>query len=373
VKVLHVQKASGIGGAERHLLMLLPALREAGVKVRMCVALAGDGEVFVKELRARGVETAVARAGPDLNPLLITWLRREIRRYGPDVIHTHLVHADLHGQASAALSRTPRVSTVHGPGAFARSGPYRAATRLVGRPIPLTIAISHHIRRMLEQSGQRRPGTVRVVYYGIDTAEWSSTDAERTELRGRFGLTPDDLAVAICSRLIPGKGHELLLEAAGRALGFAPSVRVLVAGDGPLRARLERRAEGLPEGTVRLLGFLDEVRDLIKACDVLVFPTSPELDEGFGLAALEAMAAGKAVVATKVGALPEVVEADRTGILVPPKNPSALAEALVVLATRPALGKDLGRRGRERARAEFGIDRMVSGTLAAYREAIGAG
>jgi glycosyltransferase involved in cell wall biosynthesis len=373
VKVLHVQKASGIGGSERHLLMLLPALREAGLEVRMCVPLAGDGEIFVEQLQARGIETATARAGPDLNPLLITWLRREIRRFEPDVVHTHLVHADLHGQASAVLSGTPRVSTVHGPGAFARRGPHRAATRLAGKLIPLTIAISHHIRRMLERSGQRRPGTVRVVHYGIDPAGWSSTEAERAELRDGFGLAPGDVAVAICARLIPGKGHELLLEATGRALGRAPSLRVLVAGHGPLRGRLERRAEHLPPGTVRLLGFLDETQDLMKACDVLVFPTSPELDEGFGLAALEAMAAGRAVVATRVGALPEIVEPGRTGILVPPEEPSALADALVELATKPALGEELGRGGRERARAEFGIERMVSRTLAVYREAVKEG
>jgi glycosyltransferase involved in cell wall biosynthesis len=370
VKVLHVQKASGIGGSERHLLMLLPALSEAGVHVRMCVPLAGDGEAFVDELRARGIETAIASAGPDLNPLLITWLGRQIRRYEPDVVHTHLVHADLHGQASAALSRTPRVSTVHGPGAFARPGPHGAATRLVGRLTPLTIAISHHVRRMLERSGQRRAGTVRVVHYGIDSAGWGSTESARAQLREAFGLAPGDLAVAVCARLIPGKGHELLLEAVGRALERAPSLRVLVAGQGPLRGLLERRAEQFPPGTVCLLGFLDETQDLMKACDVLAFPTSPVLDEGFGLAALEAMAAGRAVVATRVGALPEIVEPGRTGVLVPPEDPSALADALVELATKPAFVEELGRRGRERARAEFGIERMVSGTLSVYGEAV---
>jgi glycosyltransferase involved in cell wall biosynthesis len=370
VKVLHVQKASGIGGSERHLLMLLPALQQAGLDVRACVPLAGEGELFVEELRARGIETVTARAGPDLNPLLVAWLRREIRRYEPDVVHTHLVHADLHGQASAVLTRTPRVSTVHGPGAFARPGRYGAATRLIGTLTPLTIAISCHVRRMLERSRQRRPGTVRVVHYGIDATGWSSTDAEQARMRERFGLATGDVAVAICARLIPGKGHELLIEAAERALLRAPRLRVLVAGHGPLRSRIERRAEELPSGTVRLLGFLDEIRDLMKACDVLAFPTSPQLDEGFGLAALEAMAAGRAVVATTVGALPEVVQPGRTGILVPPEDPSALADALVELATNPSMREELGRRGEERARAEFGIERMVSRTVGVYREAL---
>jgi glycosyltransferase involved in cell wall biosynthesis len=369
MKVLHVQKASGIGGSERHLLVLLPALQQAGLEVRMCVPVVADGGVFVEELQARGIETTTARAGPDLNPLLIRWLRREIRRYDPDIVHTHLVHADVHGQASAALTHTPRVSTVHGPGAFTRPGPYRQITRLVGRLTPLTIAISEHVRELLERSGQRRRGTVRVVHYGIDAAEWSSTEAERVELREQFGLAAGDVAVAICARLIPGKGHELLLEAAERALQRAAGLRVLVAGQGPLRGRLDRRAAQLPTGTVRMLGFLGEIRDLMKACDVLAFPTSAGLDEGFGLAALEAMATGRAVVATRVGALPEVVESGRTGILVPPDDPAALADALVELATKPAIRQELGRQGRDRAFAEFGVARMVSRTRAVYGEA----
>lgn len=371
MKVLHVQKAAGIGGSERHLLILLPALAEAGVEVKMCVAVAGDGEAFVDELRARGIDTVTGRAGPDVNPVLAAWLHREIRRYRPDLVHTHLVHADLHGQISARLSRTPFLSTVHGPGAFSRAAPSRVATRLVGAGIPLTIAISHHVRRMLEASRQRRLGTVRVVHYGIDATGWQATDAERAGLRRGLDLEDGDVAVAICARLIPGKGHELLLEAAERALERWPGLRVLVAGEGPLRERLERRAERLPGATVRFLGFVDDMPGFMNACDVLVFPSSPALDEGFGLAALEAMAAGRAVVATSVGALPEVVEDGETGILVDPDDPSPLADALVELAKRPALRESMGRRGHERAGVEFGIDAMVRGTLAAYQEAVG--
>jgi glycosyltransferase involved in cell wall biosynthesis len=337
----------------------------------MCVLLASGGEVFVEALRERGIETVTIGAGPHFNPRLIGRLRREIRDYQPDVVHTHLVHADLYAAASAATTGTARISTVHGPGAFARRFPTRAVTRLVGRLSPLTIAISHHVRRRLEDSGQRRRGTVRVVHYGLDSSGWSANESERADLRNSFGLTRDDLAVAICARLIPGKGHELLFEATALALDRASSLRVLVAGDGPLRDALESRAAQLPPQTVRLLGFLNEVSGLMKACDVLVFPTSPKLDEGFGLAALEAMAAERAVVATRVGALPEVVDPGRTGLLVPPEDPSALAEALIELATQPDLAREMGRRGRDRAQAEFGVERMVSRTLAVYREARG--
>jgi glycosyltransferase involved in cell wall biosynthesis len=337
----------------------------------MCVLLTDGGEAFVEALRGQGVETTVVPAGPDVNPLLVARLRSEIRAFAPDVVHTHLVHADLHAQAAAALTRTPRVSTVHGPGAFSRALPTRIATRLVGRLSPLTIAISLHVRELLERAGQRRPGTVRVVHYGIEADAWRAGDAEHAAARTSFGLNPEDVAVAICARLIPGKGHDLLLDAVARARERAPRLRLLIAGDGPLRTELDRRARELPPGTVRLLGFIDEIRELMHACDVLAFPTSPRLDEGFGLAALEAMAAERAVVATRVGALPEVVDDGRTGLLVAPDDPAALADALIELANDPDLARDMGRRGRDRAVSEFGVERMVSRTLAVYREALG--
>ena len=363
-----MQKAAGIGGSERHLLILLPALARAGVEVRMCVAVTGGGEAFARELRANGIDTVTTSAGPDVNPRLAGWLLREVRRYSPDLVHTHLVHADLHGQV-ARLARTPTLSTVHGPGAFARSRPLRAATRLVGAGIPLTIAISHHVRRMLEQSGQRRRGTVRVVHYGIDASGWQANGDERAAGRRTLGLEEGDVAVAIASRLIPGKGHDLLLAAAAAAHERCPELRVIVAGDGPLAESLRRRAEQLPDGVVRFTGFVDDMAGLMKACDVLAFPTSPSLDEGFGLAALEAMAAGRAVVASNVGPLPEVVEDGETGILVPPDDAPRLAEALVELAASPELRASMGRRGHERAVREFGVDAMVERTLRVYDEA----
>jgi len=121
---------------------------------------------------------------------------------------------------------------------------------------------------------------------------------------------------------------------------------------------------------VRFLDFMPDVRPLVQACDVLAFPTAPELGEGFGLAALEAMAAERPVVATAVGALPEVVAHGQTGIVVPPGDRGQLADALVRLARDPGLRARLGAAGRERARTEFSIDRMIGRTLAVYEEAL---
>ncbi len=371
MRILHLQKATGIGGSERHLLMLLPGLARAGVEVRMAVAVAGDGERFAAEMRERGVETHTVAAGPDVNPRLVAWTRRQIRDYKPDLLHTHLIHADLHGQLAARLARIPAVSSVHGTPAFLRRGPVAVAGRAVGRMPRLTIAISEHVKRFLESGGLRRRGTVRVVYYGLDAGGWAPTAEGRAEARARFGLAPGDVALAMTARLIPGKGHEALIDAAAEAGRRVPELRLVIAGDGPLRADLERlAAERLPEGAARFIGFVDDVRPVVWAADALVFPTTPELSEGFGLAALEAMAAERPVVATEVGALPEVVADRETGLVVPPGDTHALAEALVELAGQPELRAAMGQSGLRRATSLFGVETMVDRTVSVYRDAL---
>src|SRR5882724_4955088 len=104
---------AGMDGSKQHLLTLLPALRAAGVDARMVVPAAGEATRFIEPLRARSVPTTVVAAGPDLNPLLVAALAREIRAFKPDLVHTHLIHADLHGQVAAAVTGARRVSSVH--------------------------------------------------------------------------------------------------------------------------------------------------------------------------------------------------------------------------------------------------------------------
>ena len=247
LKVLHIQKVRGIGGSERHLLMLLPALRDAGVDVRMCVLLEGEGNLFVRAMRERGIEVRVHDAGPDLNPRLVWRLVREIRDYEPSIVHTHLVHADLHGRAAAAIARYPMISSVHGITGSPRAGLAGVLTRAVGWSIPRTIAISHFIRSSIESTRHRRRGTVTVIHYGIEVADWLATSDPRGAVRRSLGLAQDDVAVAITARLIDGKGHGALIDAIRLATASAPSLCLIVAGDGPLRGSSSVRRQSSPQ------------------------------------------------------------------------------------------------------------------------------
>jgi glycosyltransferase involved in cell wall biosynthesis len=335
----------------------------------MCVAATGQASTFTKQLRDLGVSHSVIRAGPDFNPLLAATLWRETRSFRPDLVHTHLIHADLHGQLAARLAGTPGVSSVHSTPSFYRREPYRAARRIAGRSTRLTIAISEHVSRFVETLGLGRPGTVRVIPYGVNASDWPAPDAERASARAGLGVKPSDVAVGIAARLIPNKGHSFLLKAHAKASRDTPRLLLMVAGDGPLRAELEQEASAL-DARVRFLGFVSDMRSFMNACDVLAFPTQPELNEGFGLAALEAMAAARPVIATAVGSLPEVVRTEETGLLVDPRSVDGFAAGLARLADDASLREAMGQRGHERARRVFSLEAMVNRTVAAYEEAL---
>jgi glycosyltransferase involved in cell wall biosynthesis len=368
MRVLHVQKVKGIGGSERHLLSLLPRLRDAGIDVRMFAAATGDGGRFVDSLRARGVDVVAVSAGPHLNPRLARLLWAEVRRFRPTLIHTHLLHGDLYGQTVATVAHTPAISSFHSVHSFYGREPVRSAERLAGHFARRTIAISEHVRSFLIRSRLRAPADISVIPYGIDTAEWQIGSDTRRAARARLGLQNRDLVIGIASRLIPGKGHDLLLAAFVAARREVPSLRLLIAGDGPLRNEIEARTQRLEGGVVRLIGFVPDIRSFMASCDILVLPTRPSLGEGFGLAALEAMAAGRPVIASRIASLPEVVGDGETGVLVPPDDAHALARSLVAVAVDRELRQRMGRAGSQRAAEAFGVDRMVDDTLMVYRE-----
>ena len=142
----------------------------------------------------------------------------------------------------------------------------------------------------------------------------------------------------------------MLINAFGDAASTRPRLRLFIAGVGGLRTRLEALAVArCPAGSVRFLGFVEEIAEFMAACDVLAFPTQPELGEGFGLAALEGMAAGRPVLATDVGALPEIVVDGATGFVVPPRSTEGLTRGIVALADEPALRRRLGEQAMHRA------------------------
>lgn len=368
MRILHVQKTSGIGGCERQLLEVLPRLREAGADSRVCLLTSGHWKRFAEPLRERGIRVVPLPAGPHVNPPLLFRLARQIRAFGPDLVHTHLVHGDLYGQAAAKIAGVPAVSSVHSSHGFYLKQPYRMTFRVAWSLADRVIAISHAVSSFLASARLVPKHKIRVVHYGIDAHIWRASSQEETDRRLAYRLQDGEVALGVASRLVPGKGHEFLIDSFAMALHETPYLRLLIAGDGPLRNALETHARRkLPPDTFRFLGYVTDMRAFAQACDAFVFPTQPALGEGFGLAALEAMAAGRPVIATAVGPLPEVVQDGVTGFLIPPGDLSGLTEKIRLLASDEALRLRLGNSAHQRAVRDFSLDRAVEGILSVYR------
>jgi glycosyltransferase involved in cell wall biosynthesis len=344
VKVVHVHRIGGIGGSERHLLTLLPALADRGVDVSF-LGLDDVRRAPDPFYEALNVPFERLPAPRDLDPALAVRVRRALR--GADLAHTHLVHADVYG----ALGARRLVSTKHNDDPF-RAGPFRFVERALAQRASRVVTITDALARFqVERVGLRRD-KIEVIHYGLDDlpAAWGTNPPDPV---------PADARVVLCvCRLESQKGVDIAI----RAVRELPDAYLVVLGEGPQRQELER----LADERVYMPGRVPDVAAWLRRADVLVHPVRWE---GFGLALLEAMLASLPVVATRVSSIPEIVVDGETGLLVPPDDPAALAASLGRVLADPA---DLGGRGRARALAEFSVDRMADRTLGVYERAVAA-
>jgi glycosyltransferase involved in cell wall biosynthesis len=349
VKVLHVHRIGGIGGSERHLLTLLPALAERGVDVRFLglddTSRAPDP--FYDALTVPYVRTPAPR---DLDPRLALRVRRETRN--ADLVHTHLVHADVYG----ALGARRLVSTKHNDDPF-RAGAFRFVDRALARRADKVITITQALARFQVERVGLPADKLEVIHYGLDEPPlaWGSNPAA--------DVPPDARVLLAVCRLEAQKGVDVAVRALPAIRASHPKAELVVLGEGPQRSELEELASHL-QVPVHLLGRVPDVAAWLRRADLLVHPARWE---GFGLALLEAMLASKPVVATKVSSIPEIVVDGETGVLVAPDDAPALAAAVTRVLDDPG---SYGKQGLGRARSQFSVARMTDRTLALYETAL---
>ena len=360
MRVVHLQKFAGMGGSERHLLELLPAMRKQDIDTWMVLLRAADPIDFTEPLRGDGVSTREINAGSDVNPLLLAKLVQALRQVSPELVHTHLIHADVYGQLAARLTHTPAVMTLHSAIFEFWSAGARSLMRAAAGQAQRVIAISQNVARAVERAALAPKEKVVVIPYGIDADGWLFEEQDRARARRRFGWDPGDVVVGVAARLIPLKGHDYLIDAFSEAAPSMHQARLVIAGAGPLQRDLEERGRS-KDCQIEFLGHVSDVKSFMNACDIVVFPTLRGLGEGFGLAALEAMAAGRVTIATNVDSLPELVE---------PGDVSGLSEVLVQLAGDPARREELGHAARRVAITRFTRESMVQRTIEVYRHVL---
>jgi glycosyltransferase involved in cell wall biosynthesis len=358
IPVLHVVKVAGISGAENHLLLLLPALRERGFDVRVVVLHEGEpgAAEFGSRLGDAGVPVDRLRISGHGGPRTLARLTRIVRGQQPDILHTHLVHADFHGLVAGRLARVPvLVSTKHGFNPFRERRLFAAADRAVARLADVHVAISAGLAQYLAEREGFDASSFEIVHYGIEPGPAPAT-------------LPGAPRLAIVGRLIPIKGHEVLFRALAAVRRELPELTLEVAGDGPLDAELRSTVTRLGlDDVVSFLGQVADVGPVFERAEVVVVPS---YGEGFGMVALEAMERGRPVIASAVGGLPEIVEDGRTGLLVPPGDVEALGAALGELTGDRARAAVMGTSGRERALEAFSQERCTERVAELYRAAL---
>jgi glycosyltransferase involved in cell wall biosynthesis len=363
VRALHVHRIGGIGGSERHLLELLAGLRRHGIDARF---LGLDDthaapEPFYEALTERDVPFERLACPRDLAPLLARRVRAAAQRTAPDLVHTHLVHADVYGRMGVSRSRVTLLSTKHNDDPF-RSGRIRHLERLLTRRAALVICITDALAGFNRDVVGLPAEKLRVVHYGLDDppAAWGPPGGPDL---------PDDAPVLLAvGRLVRQKGIDLAIEALVRVRERHPGAQLVVLGEGALREELTALARALGVGdAVHMPGRVGDVAWWYRRSSVVVHPARWE---GFGLALLEAMLCARPVVAASVSAVPEIVVDGETGALVPPDDPDALVTAVSALLDDPARAKALGEAGRARAASDFSVARMIERTVEVYEEAL---
>jgi glycosyltransferase involved in cell wall biosynthesis len=355
MRVLHATKVQGIGGAEQHLLALLPALRERGVDARFLSLDAGqDAERFHQALDERGVPWRRVHTGADLSPALAVKLTRAVRAERPDLLHAHMVHADIYGSIAAHALRVPFLSTRHNDDRYLL-GPFRYVDRTFMHGARSIVAISEAVREFHIRAGLPAKKLV-TIHYGLD-----EPPATRSEITPSEAGIPEDAPLVLAiGRLIEQKDHETLLRAFTRAHEAVPEARLAILGWGPQEEATRSLASRLGIADAVLVAGRVEPRDWLRRADIFAHTSRWE---GFGIVLLEAMLSGLPVVATRVSAIPEIVLDGRTGLLADARDDEGIAAKLVELLQDRMRREALGQAGRKRALDRFSIARMTDRTL----------
>lgn len=369
-RVLHLITRLPIGGAERMLLGVLRNLDPAQFESTVC-CIQDRGEL-AEEVESLGIPVhalgLMERGGFDWR--VVPVLRRLMRDQKVELVHSHLYHANLYGRLAAWREHTPIIASVHNT--YTRRKWHRhLINRLLARFTFRITAGSADVERDIVAYDHVIPGKLVRLPNCIDL-DRVTTSLTSAAARQQIGFDPDDLVIATVGRMEEQKGHIFLLDAFARLRGMPElegvPLRLLVVGDGRLKAATEQRAAdlGIAEAC-RFPGSIRNLADVYRAVDVFVMPS---LWEGLSLAMLEAMAAGLPLIATDVGGARDVLGEGMRGILVPPGNAEALADALHELLTDTAKRRSMADTGNRHVRENYSITALTLQLAKLYKAAL---
>ncbi len=372
IKILRIITRLNIGGPAQHVVFLTERLNDGSFSTGLVAGSLGRGDGDMRPMaKRRGVPVTFMPAlsndaGVIGNVRALFDLYRLIRIVRPAIVHLHLAKARGLGGIAAKLAGVPVViETMHGHLLRGYFGPVKARLvlaieRAIGRwMVDAVVALSDEQRQDLLSWRIAQPEKIHVVPLGLELQRFLVVPPEPGSFRRELGIGEDVFLLGTVGRLVPIKGHGILLRAVKSVAPFMRQrLMVVLVGDGPLRNQLEADARSLQiRHLVRFLGWRDDLARVYADLDVFV---QPSLSEGTPVSLIEAMAAARPVIAARVGGVPDVVEDGRSGLLVPPIDSEALAGAILRLWREPELARHIAAGARRAVHPRFDVDRLVA-------------
>lgn len=363
INVLQLMTDSKIGGAERVVLQLSKGLDINRFTVSIC-CLAERGPIF-DEAEGAGIKIYSLGIKNRWDFLKILRLVKILKKLNIHILHAHLFHANILSRIIGKISNVPIIiSTEHIMGI--ESSLRILVNRLTSIFVTKYIVVSEAVGGFLNKNVKIRPSKISTVLNGIEYANFKISLIAQENFKEQFGITTSHEVIGTIARLHRQKGHVYLLHAIKKVVEVFPKAKFLVVGDGPLKYKLKELAHKL--GIVNNVIFTGNQKDISTILSLINIFVLPSLWEGLPITILEAMAMKKPVVVTNVSGNPEVVIDNITGILVPPKEPILLAEAILRLLRDKDLSLKLGEAGYQRGKEKFGKEQMIANTAMIYDE-----
>jgi len=367
MNVLQLISSQGHYGAENMLLHLCSSLRPLG-----CQVIAGVFEnsrcphlEVAEQMRSRGIPVEIIQCRGRFDWSAVRSIRNCIESRKIDVLHAHGYKSNFYGYA-ARPSGLPLVATCHNwPGKTIFLRAYYRLDLVVLKRFDKVVAVSEKISESLRLS-KIPPSKICMIRNGIDVLNFRS----RNESHQVGSTDQSKMRIGVVGRLVPEKGFHYFLHAAREILNRYPKTEILIVGDGPQRAELESLVRDFGIGSqVVFVGVTDNMRSVYSSVDMVVLPS---LNEGLPLVLLEALAAGKPVVATNVGGIPSLITSGETGLLVEPRDVRALRDSVLHLLNDSSLRQKIGERGQKMVAEQFSAEAMADSYFKIYCELLGS-
>lgn len=358
-KILYIIENTSFGGGERAFAQVINGLDKEKYEVYVAC---GNNELFIEKIKNK-TKVFTLNLSNRFNPTIISKLTKIMKTEKIQIIHSQGARADFFARISAKLSKVPLViSTIAMPVEgfnvnWMKKTIYIALDRFTEKFVHKFIVVSEVLRERLIKIHKIAPEKVIVIPNGVEIEEYNPDRIDSFKIRNELSLDNNTCIIGAIGRLVWQKGLEYFIESAKFVLEVFSNAKFLIVGEGELKNKLENLAKQLKlDNNILFLGFRKDISEILGNLDIFVLPS---IREGMPIIILEAMAMAKPIVASNIEGVREQIINDKTGVLVPAKNPKALAEAIISLIKDKEKAKNIGNNAREIVKEKFIVEKMV--------------